>query len=172
MVQYISDRNRKPTRRADTDYARPGWYFVTLVTRHRYPYFGAIINGVDWLNEAGIVIEEAWLSLPDYVQGIRVDEYMLMPNHLHGIVVIKPHSSAEHLPVLSEVIQVFKSLSTNAYSKGVVDRGWEPFDGHLWQRSFHDQIIRSAEHLNHIRTYIADNPQHWESDHEHPSQNK
>jgi REP element-mobilizing transposase RayT len=169
MVQDISERHRKPMRRADTDYARPGWYFVTMVTRYRYPFFGAVINGVDWLNEAGIAIEQCWLTLPSYVTGIRLDEFVVMPNHVHGIVVITP---GEPPASLSDVMKSFKSLSTNAYSEGVTARGWEPFDRHLWQRSYYDQIIRSAEHLDRVRTYVADNPQNWESDEEHPRNNK
>jgi REP element-mobilizing transposase RayT len=172
VVQRISERHRKPARRAETDYRRPGWYFVTVVTSYRHPYFGAIINGIDWLNEAGIAVEETWLKLPEHVHGIRMDEFMLMPNHLHGIIVIAPQSDPTQIPTLSDALRAFKSLSTNVYSKGVVERGWEPFEGHLWQRSFHDQIIRSAEHLERIRTYIANNPQNWESDEEHPNHNK
>ena len=167
-MQYISEKHRKRTRKDGHDYARPGWYFVTIVTRYRLPFFGEIVQGVNRLNAAGIVVEQAWHDLPERFPIIRLDAYVVMPNHLHGIIGIR--RPTDDLPVvsLSRIVGAFKSLTTNAYSDGVIERGWEPFEGHLWQRSFHDQIIRSRSHLDHVRAYINDNPRNWEADDDHP----
>jgi REP element-mobilizing transposase RayT len=70
---------------------------------------------------------------------------------------------------LSDIVGAFKSLTTNAYSRGVREYGWELFHGHLWQRSFHDRIIQSHDHLQTVRAYIENNPANWLADAEHPS---
>ena len=83
-----------------------------------------------------------------------------MPNHFHAIVEIKPQSPVS----LGEVIGAFKSLSTNAYIKGVRNSNWLPFDRRLWQRNYYEHIIRNEVSYYFIAEYIQNNPLRWEED--------
>jgi REP element-mobilizing transposase RayT len=69
---------------------------------------------------------------------------------------------------LGEIVGAFKSLSTNAYIRGVRERGWPRFDGRLWQRNYYERVIRNERELNAIRKYILDNPANWAQDRENP----
>jgi REP element-mobilizing transposase RayT len=169
VIQRIGERHRRPARSRTIAYDRPGWFFVTIVTRGRWPFFGEIAGGVERLNAGGIAVEQCWLALPERFPAIRLDEFVLMPNHLHGIVVIEPARADQTAPSLSAVVGAFKSLSTRAWSRGVIEEGWEPFEGRLWQRSYHDRLLRSPEELELARAYIVANPSAWPADDEHPA---
>jgi len=139
------------------------------------------------LNDAGRMVEQAWEGIPRHYPGIGVDAARVMPNHIHGIVVIapvgagscaRPNDQSEpgrprgaaptQVLSLSDVMERFKSLTTTRDITGVRNAGWEPFRGRLWQRNYHDRIIRNEQELNRIREYIRDNPTDWESDENHP----
>ena len=94
-----------------------------------------------------------------YYPGIELDVMQIMPNHLHGIIIIRAGVLS-----LSDIIERFKSLTTKRYIDGVNNNGWRLFPGQLWQRSFHDRIIRNEMELNHIRQYICNNPNEWDTD--------
>jgi putative transposase len=115
-------------------------------------------------NPAGTMIAEWWICLPSKFVDIELDLCVVMPNHFHGIVVINRHPNAPYRTVLSEAIQWFKVMTTNAYIQGVKSDNWAAFDGKLWQRSFHDHIIRSERELNLIRQYVESNPAKWAED--------
>lgn len=102
-----------------------------------------------------------------------------MPNHVHGLLTLEvlnteyreatqglPYEAgrAHGLPSLSNVVGWFKTMSANWYMRGVRMQGWPPFDGHLWQRSFHDHIVRDDADMDRIRTYIDSNPALWNED--------
>jgi len=108
-----------------------------------------------------------------------------MPNHFHGIVNIagagrcgrdsklgQPHDKSGQprgvAPTLGDIVNWFKTMTTNQYIRGVKQNGWLPFGGKLWQRNYYEHIIRSEEELNHIRQYIVDNPANWRTDEENP----
>lgn len=109
-----------------------------------------------------------------------------MPNHIHGIAVIRdrtrqdagvqprvPPAGGADLRVrptsLPQIVQWFKTMTTNAYIRGVGDRGWTPFAGRLWQRNYYEHIVRSEEELARIRDYIENNPLHWDGDPDNPA---
>ena len=101
---------------------------------------------------------------------IDLDEFILMPNRLHGIIRVLTVFAESVTPAsLSSIIGAFQSISSRRYADGVLEFGWEPFDGRLWQRSFYDQIIRSPQHLDNVRAYIIDNLRNWINDDLHPS---
>jgi putative transposase len=89
-----------------------------------------------------------------------------------GLVGVDPHvrpipannEQGEHTDTLSAIMQWFKTMTTNAYMRGVREQNWESFQGKLWQRSFHDHIIRSETSLNALREYTQQNPARWETD--------
>jgi REP element-mobilizing transposase RayT len=84
-----------------------------------------------------------------------------MPNHFPGILILYSNSPDT---TVSRMMQWFKTMTTNAYIRGVKNNGWRPFEGHLWQRSFHDHIIRHEKSLNILREYIVYNPARWAED--------
>ena len=151
--------NRKTQRKKDYDYSQPGYYSVTICTRLRSCLFGAIHNGKMLPSDAGQMVQDTWNEIPTYYPGIELDAMQIMPNHLHGIIIIRAGVWS-----LSDVIKRFKSLTTKRYIDGVNNNGWHPFPGKLWQRSFHDRIIRNETELNHIRKYICNNPNEWDTD--------
>ena len=108
---------------------------------------------------------KTWCELPKFYHGIRIDQFQIMPNHVHGIIVIVGDGPCA-VPTLSlsDIVQRFKSLTTRLYIQGVKKEDWEPFDAKLWQRSFFEHVIRGEKSLNKIRAYIRDNPLNWELD--------
>ena len=174
---------RKSQRKQDYDYSQPGYYAATVCTQNRSCLFGMIVAGEMLLNDAGRMIHETWYDIPDHYPGIELDVMQIMPNHLHGIIVVRevgtdpcvcPNPGTENgqtrgsVPTgcrsLPEVIKQFKTLTARRYIEGVRTYGWHSFSGKLWQRSYHDRIIRNETELNKIRTYIYNNPREWDTD--------
>jgi putative transposase len=186
---------RHSPRLREYDYALNGAYFVTLCTQGRECVFGEVSDGVLVPNGAGQMVQEIWKGLPEQFPTIELDEWVLMPNHFHGIIVIvgaslvgarKPTQPADptqnrqiaetvnkaptrDAPTLGDVLGAFKSITTNHYIQCVKNECWPPFHGKLWQRSYHDRIIRNEDELERIREYILLNPGRWEEDPNHPS---
>ena len=106
------------------------------------------------------------MALPRRFEQVGLDSFVVMPNHVHGIVILKQGIA------LTRVIQAFKSISTNEYIRGVKTKGWEKFDGTLWQRSFYDHVIRNDQDLSRIQEYILNNPLQWALDDENPDRKK
>jgi REP element-mobilizing transposase RayT len=150
------------------------------------------VDGQIKLNDAGRMIEHRWFELPQKFAAIETDEFVTMPNHFHGIIMItdRPvgadlrvgpapqcaraiaqgaHTGAPLQPRLSTVIQWFKTMTVNEYIRGVKTTAWPPFNGRLWQRNYYEHVIRSEQSLNRIRQYILDNPARWEFDRENPA---
>jgi putative transposase len=193
-------KRRKRIRLPGYDYSRPGYYFVTVCVKGHVELFGAVEKGVMHWNAAGHMVDEVWRSMPEHYPGISVDSWIVMPNHVHGIVVIgddgvgagprpgphlalkcgRPQGAARTLRSrgaarttagafgLSDIMHRFKSLATMRYMTGVRGSGWPPFDGQLWQRSYHDHIIRDDADLARVRGYIRDNPGDWEEHKDDP----
>ena len=146
------------------NYSQDGAYFVTVCTNHRISLFGSIHAGLFIPNEAGTEIEGVWRTILIRFPQVELDEFVVMPNHVHGILLFQDAQSGG--ASLSGVVGAFKSLSTLAYGRGVRHQGWLPFDGRLWQAGFYEHVIRSDEALQRIRSYVQENPARWEQDHE------
>jgi putative transposase len=165
---------RKTPRLSGYDYSQEGAYFVTVCIQNRESLLGGILNGEMRLNQPGFAVEKWWKELERKFPSIKIDEYyVVMPNHIHGIVFITSSPSPEvqggHAgPPLQKIVQWFKTMTTNNYIHGVKEHGWHPFKGNLWQRSFYEHVIRNDEALNRIREYIQTNPQRWDLDRENP----
>lgn len=115
-------------------------------------------------NAAGNMIVHWWQELLSKHPFLELPCYALLPNHFHGILRILP--STDGLASLSSMMGWFKSMTTNAYIKGVKQSGWRRFRGRLWQRGFHDHIIRTRRDLEGITQYVQTNPARWHLDHE------
>jgi len=172
--------NRRSIRLSCFDYSKSGVYFVTICTEDRLPFFGQINDGEVLLNAAGEMVLSLWHALKE-LSGVTPDEFVVMPNHIHGILWLEESPSSEvSAPIISprpqgtlagtlgRIMQRFKSLTTNQYIAGVKIQGWCPFPGRLWQRNYFEHIVRDDEALKSIRDYIRLNPQRWESDVDNP----
>jgi len=148
------------------DYSLLGAYFVTICTQNKVCQFGNITDSTIQLNDAGRMIEKWWLELNHKFDNIQTDEYIVMPNHFHGVIMLMDVSGrGTHAGVpLQSVIQWFKTMTTNEYIRNVKHNKWTPFVGKLWQRSYYDHIARKEGELNLIRQYIIDNPMLWSED--------
>ena len=151
--------HRNSIRLKDFDYSSPGAYFVTCVMQDRLNLLGEIIDAGVKLNQFGNLVSTEWLRLPQRFPGIEIDEVVVMPNHIHGIVILTDLKPDWNLAV---IVGSFKSSTArliNAYRKS---RG-----NPVWQRNYYEHIIRNEEDLNRIREYIRDNPINWMQDEEY-----
>ncbi len=117
------------------------------------------------LNAAGRMVVNVWKEIPRIFPAVRLADFVLMPNHLHGIVQIL---DIHPRPPLSDVVRWFKYRTTLEYGRGVRTQGWTRFDRRLWQRRFHDRVLRDEDERTHASGYIARNPMRWHLDHLHP----
>ena len=158
------------------DYSTPWWYYVTICTKDMINWFGEIKNGKMVLNELGNVVDDEWNKTIEIRKNVELDYYVVMPNHFHGIIIIKDVETSRrdvskekletgHRPVsthlkpdsLGSVIGQFKSICTKRIRKLGIER-------FKWQSRFYDHIIRNESDLRRIRTYIQNNPLKWELD--------
>lgn len=140
------------------DYAAPATYFVTICTEQRRCVFGEVVDGHMVPNVAGLMVESWWYSLEGRYPGILLDAVVVMPNHIHGIVMIGTDAGVSTIPSLSDVMYWFKSITTHDYGIGVREFGWDRYPGRLWQKRYYEHIVRGDRDLGTIRRYIMGNP--------------
>ena len=189
--------HRRSIRLKGYDYTQPGAYFITICTYQRQCLFGEIIAGTMHLNLTGQIVQTCWKNLSKHFPFIELDVFTVMPNHLHGIIIItetnpnqnlnvgekhscpnildlpkneyknaspftdKPPAKGTQTQSLGAIIQNFKSTSTRK-----INRINENFGKTLWQRNYHEQIIRDEQSLHYIQQYITENSQNWREDKE------
>jgi REP element-mobilizing transposase RayT len=153
------------------DYSQEGAYFVTICINHGHCRLGEVRDGIMYPSSAGLMVAACWFGLLERFPNIDLDVFTLMPNHVHGIMVIVETSlSAKNNPVLlGNIVGAFKSISTNEYIDAVHEQGWDSFYKRLWQRDFYERIIRNERELEAIRNYIINNPVNWNGDKLHPN---
>ena len=169
------------------DYSGCGCYYVTICTQGRRCLLGEIVNGEMVLNRSGQIAREEWLRSADVRSELRLDAFVVMPNHIHGVVFIDavkgdppvaPTSvNGPRTRSLSSFIGGYKSTVTKRINRmnAVGATGGSPVVGTeqtIWQRNYHDRIVRNDDELTKIRQYINDNPWHWETDDHHMPQDK
>jgi REP element-mobilizing transposase RayT len=150
--------NRRSIRLRKYDYSKPGSYFVTICTDNRKCLFGGIDSQGMHLNELGLLILSIWNELPAHYPSIKLDLFVIMPNHVHGILNLSEASAS-----LSEIIRAFKSFSSREINKKFRSPGEA-----LWQRGFYEHVLRNEDDLDQTRQYILNNPLKWEFDRENP----
>ena len=151
--------NRKTLRLKGYDYSQNGAYFITICTKDRKPLFGAV--GADSISAQ--IIKETFESTIGQYPCVESPVYVVMPNHFHAIITID-RADMESAPTLSAIVQSFKRHSTIAYIKAVKAGLLPPFDGHIWQRTFYDHIIRNEADYLEIANYIQENSLRWQLD--------
>jgi putative transposase len=170
MTYDPEKHHRRSIRLKGYDYSQAGAYFITICVQHRQNRLGEIRDGVMIPSPAGVMVAECWYALPQRFPNIELDVFTLMPNHLHGnLLILETGLNAAQNPiVLGDIVGAFKSITTNQYIEGVKQKGWPRFDKRLWQRDYYEHIIRNERSLNTIRAYIVNNPAHWQADQLHP----
>ena len=175
----------------DWDYAGPGWYFITICTKHKVPCFGEITEDKVRLSEIGLIVEQEWEKTGVKRSNIILDKYVIMPKHFHAIISIRREqpvdpSSVETLRATSlrsiaqdDQPSRFTEISPKAGSLGTILRAFKAvvtrkarIMGHsdfAWQLGYYEHIIRDEEDLNRIRETIQLNPLRWALDPYHPS---
>ena len=186
MTLLFQDRYRiKSTRYSGWNYADEGYYFVTICTYGKEEFFGKVLNGKMQLNDIGKIVAEEWLKTPKIRKNITLDEWIIMPNHIHGIIIIEykiddgveTHCNTQKVEThcnaslreyknkfgpqsnnLSAIIRGFKGITTKIICEKFSKINF------TWQSRFYDRIIRNERELNNVRNYIYNNPIKWESD--------
>ena len=185
IMPYDPDRHaRRSIRLRNYDYAQPGAYFVTVCTYQRECLLGDVVNGEMVLNEDGEIVRHTLEELPRKFPGIEVDMHVIMPNHLHGIILVGAQFIApiprpapipqtdmvgisgksgvmNHAPTLGIVVRAFKAISTHMIRTG--SNGT-----FAWQRNYYEHVLRGEGALARAREYIVLNPLRWHLDGENP----
>jgi REP element-mobilizing transposase RayT len=161
------------TRLLRWDYASAGRYFITICARGKECFFGNIVNGDVRLSSIGEIVAEEWLRTPTIRKSVELDEWIVMPNHLHGILVLTDTDKTPRRGVstgselrsgsVGAIIGQFKSVCT----KRIWALGQHGF---AWQPRFHDRVIRDEAELLSTRRYIIENPLRWELNVYNPSE--
>jgi len=155
----ISPRRRNP--RLEThDYASTGAYFVTICTHGRTHLLGEIVDGVLRETPLAHVVRARWAEIPAHFPAVAPDALAVMPNHVHGLLWIAASASACG-PSLGEVVRGFKAAVTRSSR----EEGQE-LSGLIWQRGYHDHVVRSEPDLERVREYVENNPLRWHLDRE------
>jgi putative transposase len=178
----FNKRSRRSIRLKGFDYSSPGKYYLTICTLNRDCLLGEIHEGKMILSAAGKIVHNEWLRTPMVRPGIGLDAFVIMPNHLHGIVSIRirkgdpagrpgknddeNRASQRGAPTLKPntigaIIGQFKSISTKGIRESVCP-------GFYWQRNYYEHIIRDKSELSQIRKYILENPSYWNQDQDNP----
>ena len=159
----------------DYDYAQPGMYFFTICSYRPQLLFGDVINGEMNLNELGEIVFDEWRKSATIRCELELDEFIVMPNHVHAIIVLKamnfvgatgrsPSRSGPSKHSLGAFIAGFKSAVTKRVN---AVRGTSEIK--IWQRNYYEHVIRDEESLSRIREYIVNNPAQWDADPENPA---
>ncbi len=155
----MASPKRKPTRLKGYDYSQSGYYFVTICTKERKQLLSTIVGrglapAENQLSPCGKIAKQELLAMEARFPGVKIDKYVIMPNHIHAIIAIKHGTAgASPCPTLSDIVCAFKSITTRKSGTGK-----------LFQDSFHDHIIRGEADYQEIWNYIDTNPDKWRTD--------
>jgi putative transposase len=156
--------SRKPLRAPSWDYAQPASYMVTICVNDRLSLLGSVWDDAFHPSDAGLAIEASWREIPERFGSVEIDSYVIMPNHLHGILHLHHDLPGLGKCSLGDVMKWFKGASARRYSLGVAEKGWPRFRDRFWQRNYYETIIRSEAMLEKFRRYIETNPSNWIQD--------
>ena len=195
---FSNDANRHSARFRGYDYAQHGAYFITVCADHHRPFFGTIENDQMKPNWVAHIVEREWLRMGELRDNVFLDEFVVMPNHFHAILIITTppvgtqlaasgHASSQTTEQrtqqaaslrlrdvggatpnnvapdsLSAIVRGFKSAVSRAVNAERATRNQSPVV--VWQKRFHDRVIRNEKELLDTRRYIIENPQNWRKD--------
>jgi len=188
MTLYQNKFRVETTRLKNWNYASDGWYFITICTKGRENIFGIIEHGIMILNQYGRIVEQCWFDLPNHYFNLILDAFVIMPNHLHGIMIIdntretivsgnggivetglkpvstdtQPNTQPQSSTTKHGIFEFVRALKT--FSSRRMNELDNTAGKSRWQSRFHDHIIRDEEELHRIQQYIFNNPSTWEKD--------
>jgi len=154
LNKYRSEGNRLP----GYDYTKDGEYFITIREKNNSRVFGEVVDQKMILNEYGKIVERCWYDLPSHYKNLILSEFIVMPNHVHMIMIIKNKPNIKKHGV-SEFVRAIKTFSSMRINK--LDN--TPGEKH-WQRDFWDVIIKNDTHYLQIKQYIINNPKNWDKE--------
>ena len=173
----LNRHHRRSIRLPGYDYSQPGVYFLTLCTHERETLLGDVVDNVVRLNDYGQIVAKAWDDLPGHYSHVELDAFVIMPNHVHGIIVLnddvvraglrpaptRPAPTPTKRHALPEIVRTLKSFSARRINESHATPGVP-----VWQRNYYEHVVRSEHELNAIRAYIQNNPLRWALDHDNP----
>ena len=161
------------TRLRNWDYAADGYYFVTICTKDKKCYFGNVLDSAMKLSKIGKIANVYWQEIPKHFPFVELDEFIVMPNHIHGIIIINNIVETQNVASLQLQRGAKNKFGPQSKNLASIIRGFKigvkkwatinniPFQ---WQSRFYDNIVRNGKSLSKIRQYIANNPSNWERD--------
>ncbi len=179
---YKNKYRIKTTRLADWDYSWPGFYYVTICTKNMVEYFGSVVNKKMVLNRMGCIVDGCWEEILKHFDFIELDEFVVMPNHVHGIIrilctnedkginhvcrgVACNASTHERMSLISpkhgslaSIIRSFKSACTKEIRTKFPNKNFQ------WQSRYYDHIVKNQNDLDRVRNYIKLNPFNWQNE--------
>jgi len=158
MILYKNKYRSDSSRLKIWDYTTPWWYYITICTKHHKEWFGDVSNSKMKQNMLGKIAEKYWKDITNHYTICELDYYVIMPNHIHGIIIIDPDVETEHAPSLHSLGNIVGSFKS-AVTKWAHTNGYDKFH---WQPRFYDRIIRNDRELYNIRKYIEQNPLKWD----------
>ena len=168
--------HRRSIRLKGYDYSQPGWYFITICTQNREMMFGDVVDGEMIMNSGGDITKKCWFDIPVHFPNVCLDEFVIMPNHLHGIINIIENVNDNYVGAknISPLLQNDKKIKSPSKTIGSIIRGFKigvtkwfrknTDVYNIWQRNYYEHIIRDEPELNRIRKYILENPLKWKDD--------
>jgi REP element-mobilizing transposase RayT len=156
---------RRALRLKGYDYAQAGAYFVTICVRDRTCLFGNVVGGEMRVNDFGRLLDAAWRALPHHYPHVDLDRFVVMPNHFHGIVVLRPVEDcrgeirAGERHGLPEIVRAFETFSARRINEFRGTHGVP-----VWQRNYYEHVIRDEADYRRIAEYVAENPRRWSED--------
>ncbi|WP_350343439.1 transposase [Proteinivorax tanatarense] len=155
--------SRKKIRLSNFNYSATGAYFITICTQHKIPYLGN--KQTLKKNKFGEIVLRSWIDIEKIYNNTAIDYFVIMPNHIHGIIFLYNDSEEnQNKNNIITIIKNFKSYTTNQYGTLVKQDGWKPYKTRLWQRGYYEHVIRNEHSLNKLRNYIINNPLKWKLD--------
>ena len=168
MPRDTITHHRRSLRLQGYDYSQPGAYFVTICVRRSACVLGEVLDGDMTLTDLGRIASDYWKHVPQHFQDVFIDEFVVMPNHVHSIIIISERRGGVTPPLqtitLSQIIAYYKYQTTKQ-----INQVRQQIGKLFWQRSFYDHIVRNDEELRRIRKYVVENPLKWELDEYYPN---
>jgi putative transposase len=175
IIKMNQNKNRKTIRLKEYDYSEPGDYFITICTQNRECLFGEVVDGEMILNEVGKIVEEEILKTQEVRKYIFIEIFQVMPNHVHLVITIlcddcrgtaRRAPTVEHFgkPTINSIPTIIRSLKS-AISNRIHKTG---YSGYIFQRNYHEHIIRNEKSYDEIYDYILSNPSKWDEDRNNP----
>jgi putative transposase len=177
MAYNRKKHNRRSIRLPEYDYTEPGAYYITICTYQKQCWFGDVVNGEMGYNQLGYIVYSFWQKLPRRFQHIQLDEFVVMPNHLHGILIItdigkKAQGNNKSIkeqfgkPIAGSIPTVIRSFKSSVTKRINLMRSNKIPP--IWQNNYYESIVRLESGLDGVREYIINNPYQWDIDEDNP----